>query len=50
MLGVGIDWAEEFHLVALGRPAEGVFDIVRVDHTPAARLRRHWWGATADRA
>jgi transposase len=36
MLGVGIDWAEEFHLVALGRPTEGVFDIVRVDHTPAA--------------
>lgn len=23
MLGVGIDWAEEFHLVALGRPDEG---------------------------
>lgn len=36
MLGVGIDWAEEFHLVALGRPGEGVFDVVRVEHTPAA--------------
>jgi len=36
MLGVGIDWAEEFHLVALGRPGEGVFDVARVEHTPAA--------------
>jgi transposase len=36
MLGVGIDWAEEFHLVALGRPAEGLLDVVQVDHTPAA--------------
>lgn len=36
MLGVGIDWAEEFHLVALGRPGEGVFDIARVEHTPAS--------------
>ena len=36
MLGVGIDWAEEFHLVALGRPGEGVFEVVRVEHTPAA--------------
>ena len=35
MLGVGIDWAEEFHLVALGRPGEGVFDIARVEHRPA---------------
>lgn len=36
MLGVGIDWAEEFHLVALGRPGEGVFDVARFEHTPAA--------------
>lgn len=36
MLGVGIDWAEEFHLVALGRPGEGVFDIARVEHNPSA--------------
>ncbi len=36
MLGVGIDFAEEFHLVALGRPSEGVIEVVRVDHTPAA--------------
>jgi len=32
VLGVGIDWAEEFHVVALGRPGEGVFDIARVEH------------------
>lgn len=36
MLGVGIDWAEEFHDVALGRPGEGVFEEVHVTHTPAA--------------
>ncbi|MCA1671997.1 MAG: transposase [Actinobacteria bacterium] len=36
MLGVGIDWAEEFHLVALGRPGDGVFEVARVEHTPAA--------------
>lgn len=36
MLAVGIDWAEEFHLVALGRPGEGVTEITRVEHTPAA--------------
>ena len=36
MLGVGIDWAEEFHLVALGRPGDGVFDVARVEHDPGA--------------
>ena len=36
MLGVGIDFAEEFHLVALGRPGEGVIEIRRVEHTPEA--------------
>lgn len=36
MLGVGIDWAEEFHLVALGRPGDGVFEVARVEHTPTA--------------
>ena len=36
MLGVGIDWAEAFHLVALGHPDEGVIQIRRVEHTPAA--------------
>ena len=36
MLGIGIDWAEEFHLVAVGRPGVGVVDVARVEHTPAA--------------
>jgi transposase len=36
VVGVGIDWAEAFHLVALGRPAEGVIQLRRVEHTPAA--------------
>lgn len=36
MLGIGIDFAEEFHVVALGRPGDGVIEIVRVDHTPSA--------------
>ena len=36
MLGVGIDWAEAFHLVALGRPDQGVIELRRVEHTPAA--------------
>jgi transposase len=36
VLGVGIDWAEEFHLVAVGRPGVGVIDVARVEHTPAA--------------
>jgi transposase len=36
VLAVGIDWAEEFHLVALGRPGEGVFEVRRVEHSPKA--------------
>ena len=36
MLGVGIDFAEEFHLVALGRPGEGAFDVTRVEHDPSS--------------
>jgi len=36
MLGVGIDWAEQFHLVALGRPEDGVFEVSQVEHTPTA--------------
>jgi transposase len=36
VLGVGIDWAEEFHVVALGRPGEGVIEVVRVAHRPQA--------------
>lgn len=33
MLGVGLDWAESFHDVALGRPGEGVIEQFRIDHT-----------------
>lgn len=33
MLGVGIDWAEDFHVAALGRAPHGVFDVVEVAHT-----------------
>lgn len=36
MLGVGIDWAEEAHAVALGRPGDGVFDVSTVTHSPTA--------------
>ncbi|MBB2506510.1 IS110 family transposase [Amycolatopsis echigonensis] len=35
MLGAGIDWAESFHDVALGRPGEGVIEQFRIDHTAA---------------
>lgn len=43
MLSVGIDWSEEFHLVALGRPGEGVSEVLRVEHRPEAvgRLLAH---------
>jgi transposase len=33
LLGVGLDWAESFHDVALGRPGEGVIEQFRIDHT-----------------
>jgi transposase len=36
VLGVGIDWAEEFHVVALGRPGEGVVEVRRIEHHPDA--------------
>jgi len=36
MLGVGIDGAERFHLVALGRGEDGVFKVTRVEHTATA--------------
>lgn len=32
---MGIDWAEAFHDVALGRPGEGVIEQFRIDHTAA---------------
>lgn len=34
MLGVGIDWAEEFHDVALGTMEKGVVAQFRIDHGP----------------
>ena len=49
-MGVGIDWAEQFHLVALGRGEDGVLEVSRVEHTPTAvakilvmRWARAWW-------
>src|SRR5512144_1588181 len=35
MLGVGIDWAEEFHDIALGTPDRGVVEEFRIEHGPA---------------
>lgn len=32
MLGVGIDWAEEFHDIALGKPDRGVIEQFRIPH------------------
>jgi hypothetical protein len=34
VLGVGIDWAEEFHDIALGTPEKGVIEQFRIDHGP----------------
>ena len=39
MLGVGVDWAESFHDVALGVAGRGVFEQFRVDHGPAGVAR-----------
>lgn len=39
MLGVGIDLASEFHLVAPGGPGEGVIELRRVEHAPEDRRR-----------
>jgi transposase len=35
VLAVGIDWAEEFHDIALGNQEKGVFAQFRIDHGPA---------------
>lgn len=35
LLAVGIDWAESFHDVALGRPGEGVIEQFRIEHSAA---------------
>lgn len=34
VLGVGIDWAEEFHDIALGTQEKGVIEQFRIDHGP----------------
>jgi transposase len=39
VLGVGVDWAEAFHDVALGQPGKGVIEQFRVDHGPAGVAR-----------
>ncbi len=39
VLGVGVDWAESFHDVALGVAGRGVFEQFRVDHGPAGVAR-----------
>ena len=36
MLGVDIDHAEGFHLVAFGPPGDAFVEVVRVDHEPGA--------------
>ena len=43
VLGVGIDWAEEFHLVALGRRRRGVIEVLPGRASPGR-------GSAADRA
>jgi transposase len=35
VLGVGIDWAEEFHDIALGTQEKGVIEQFRIEHGPA---------------
>jgi hypothetical protein len=39
VLGVGVDWAESFHDVAIGRPGEGVIAQFRIEHGPAGVQR-----------
>jgi hypothetical protein len=39
LLGVGLDWAEQFHDVAFGVPGKGVVEEFRIDHAPAGVAR-----------
>jgi transposase len=39
VLGVGVDWAEAFHDVALGQPGKGVIGQFRIEHGPAGLSR-----------
>ena len=52
MLGVGLDWAEDHHDVALGLPGKGVIEQFRIDHGPhgVARLVARCLAIEADPA
>ena len=52
MLGVGLDWAEDHHDVALGVPGKGVIEQFRIDHGPdgVARLVARCLALEADPA
>jgi hypothetical protein len=39
LLAVGIDWADSFHDVALGRPGQGVTEQFRIEHSTAGVAR-----------
>jgi len=39
LLGVGLDWAEDCHDVALGLPGKGVIEQFRIEHGPAGVAR-----------
>jgi transposase len=39
VLGVGIDWAEDYHDVALGLPGKGVITQFRIEHGPTGVAR-----------
>jgi hypothetical protein len=39
VLGAGVDWAESFHDVALGRPGQGVIEQFQIEHSPAGVQR-----------
>src|SRR5205085_7005895 len=39
VLGVGLDWAEDYHDVALGAPGKGVIEQFRIEHGPAGVAR-----------
>lgn len=38
-MGVGLDWAEDYHDVALGVPGKGVIEQFRIEHGPAGVAR-----------
>jgi hypothetical protein len=51
VLGIGIDWAEDFHDIALGTQEKGVIEQFRIDHGPAGaggRQSRGEWVLSCD--